>query len=373
MTVVAPLQTPPLYTASPTLTVAGQDRPTLVDRILTMTVEEDTDGLRRLELRLGNWGGGASGNDGGGSGGGIGLALSDRAVLDFGAEITVAIGAGDRAGGVFDGLITAIEERYPLGSPPEMVVLAEDRLQQLRMTRRSRVFADVSDADVISTIAQDHSLTPEVDAQGPTHTQLVQANQTDLAFLRDRVRAVDARVRVDGSTLHVVPREQSTEEVVTLRRGADLRSVTVLADLAHQRTAVHVCGWDIAAKEGIDARADSGAISGEVTDGRSGVDVLGEALGDRVESIVHEGPLTQEEATALAESALRERARRFLTGTVESEGDSRITVGATIGLEGLSPAVSGAYAVTEVSHRFDHAGGYRTVARIQRPWIGGAS
>ena len=38
----------------------------------------------------------------------------------------------------------------------------------------------------IRTIASDHSLTPEIDASGPTHKVLAQVNQSDLAFLRER-------------------------------------------------------------------------------------------------------------------------------------------------------------------------------------------
>jgi len=67
------------------------------------------------------------------------------------------------------------------------------------MTRRTRSFADASDADVMRTVAQDHSLTPDIDVSGPTHKVLTQVNQSDLAFLRERARAVDAEVWVEGT------------------------------------------------------------------------------------------------------------------------------------------------------------------------------
>ncbi len=61
---------------------------------------------------------------------------------------------------IFSGRITGIEARFPEGGAPSLTVLAEDRFQDLRMTRRTRTFTDVSDADVATQIAGDYGLTP---------------------------------------------------------------------------------------------------------------------------------------------------------------------------------------------------------------------
>src|SRR6185312_16453743 len=103
---------------------------------------------------------------------------------------------------IFKGKIMALEAIFPEGQSPEISVLAEDRFQDLRMTRRTRTFSDVSDADVIKQIATDHGLTPEVNIPGPTYKVLAQVNQSDLAFIRDRARSVDAEVWMTGNTLH---------------------------------------------------------------------------------------------------------------------------------------------------------------------------
>src|SRR5260370_28473293 len=56
-------------------------------------------------------------------------------------------------------LFRSIEAEYPQGGGAQVLVLAEDLLQDLRMTRRTRSFEDMSDEDVIRQIAQEHSLT----------------------------------------------------------------------------------------------------------------------------------------------------------------------------------------------------------------------
>ena len=109
----------------------------------------------------------------------------DRSMLDFGKDFEIKL----ESDSIFKGKIMGLEAAFPEGQSPEISVLAEDRFQDLRMTRRTRTFTDVSDADVINQIATDHGLTPEVDVSGPTYKVLAQVNQSDLAFIRDRARA----------------------------------------------------------------------------------------------------------------------------------------------------------------------------------------
>ena len=129
-------------------------------------------------------------------------------------------------------------------------------LQDLRMTRRTRTFADVSDADVMSQIANDHSLSPSVAVTGPTYKVLAQVNQSDLAFLRERARSIDAEVWVDGTTLNAKSRTSRGGTPKELKHGQRAARLQRLADLAMQRTSVAVNGWDVAGKQAIEARGD---------------------------------------------------------------------------------------------------------------------
>lgn len=54
-------------------------------------------------------------------------------------------------------------------------MLAEDCLPDLRTTRRSRHFEQMSDADVMRQIAQEHGLSADIEV-GSAHTVLAQVN-----------------------------------------------------------------------------------------------------------------------------------------------------------------------------------------------------
>jgi uncharacterized protein len=357
-----PSSTSGFYSSRPTIAIGGEAAPALTDGLLHLVVEESTAGLFHCEAAFGNWGSGSEG---------VGFLHFDRRLLDFGRELAVVMGDGDTQAPVFEGRITAIEGRYPRQRPPELQVLAEDRCQDLRMVRRTRTFEDVSDEDVFREIAGEHGLTPELDIEGPTYATLAQVNQSDLAFLRERARAIDAEVWVEGSKLFAQARtRRKAAAPVTLTYGQGLRELNASADLANQRTRLAVGGWDVRAKEGIEEEVDEGAVGVELGGRLSGARVLRDAFGDRPERVVHAVPLSGAEARTLAEARYREIARRFLTAEGIADGDARLKVATEVTLAGLGPLFDGPWYVTSVRHSFDSRNGYLSRFCCERPGLG---
>lgn len=352
---------PAIYAARPTITVGGTEQSALSDGLQALLVEETADGLYRCEMTVSNYGP---------THGSLGYLYFDRQVLDFGKTLKVEAGAGQGRGVIFDGRISAVEARYFAERAPELLVLAEDRLQDLRMTRRTRTFADITDSSLFSQIASAHSLQAQVDVTGSQHTVLAQLNQSDLAFMRERARAVDAELWVEGTQLHVQARGNRRAGNVTLSYHQGLRELVVTADLASQVSGFTVSGWDVQGKQAISHRATESAISGELSGTTSGSAVLSRALGTRDQQIVHALPATASEAQALAEAHYRRVARRFVTGRGVAEGDARLRVGVQLELRELGPMFDGTYDIVRAAHTFDTARGFRSEFTVERPGIG---
>lgn len=351
------------FPSRPAFLVDGAEVTGLAEGLLSLSITEDTGGLFRCEACFGNWGATADG---------VGFLYFDRDLLEFGKSLTIEMGDGDTRAPVFEGRIMALEGRFPRQRPPELQVLAEDRCQDLRMTRRTRSFEDVNDTEVFERIAGEHGLRAEIDVDGPDYRTLAQVNQSDLAFLRERARAIDAEVWIEGDALFAQARERRRAVAeVTLTYGRGLREIEVIADLADQRTAVAVSGWDVSAKEGIAEVAAEDAIRSELNGGTSGASVLSATFGERPEQIVHSVPLTGSEALAVAEANYRTLARRFLCGEAVAEGDARIKVATHVVLGGLGPLFDGIYYVTRVCHTFDGKNGFLSRLSVERPGLGG--
>lgn len=349
------------YAAQPSIQLDGTDTPNLSSGLLNLMVEETTAGLCRCEATFGNWGNYQ---------GSVGFLYFDRQVLDFGKSLAVRAGDSDASAKIFDGHITGLEAQFPQNRPPQLIVLAEDRFQDLRMTRRTRSFDDVSDRDVLNTIASEHGLQADLDVSGPTHRVLTQLNLSDLAFIRERASAIDAEVWVDGAVLYARQRASRHVGDVTLTYGQGLLEISLLADLAGQRTSLVVTGWDIGAKEAVEHEAAEDVLRPELNGHQSGASILESAFGRRVERVVHLAPQDASEARALAEGEFRRIARRFIVGHGVAEGDGRIHVGTKLDLQGLGPLFEGPFYVADVRHSFDRRTGFRTHFKVERPGLG---
>jgi hypothetical protein len=281
MATAAPAPAPGLFAARPRIDVEGRAAPALSDSLQALSVDEQVDGMMRCEATFANWGP---------RGGGVGFQYFDRSLIEFGKSLDIEAGAGQSSGVVFKGRIMAIEGRYLRDRSPEIAVLAEDRLQDLRMTRRTRTFENLSDSSLVQQIAAAHGLQATVDVSGPTHKVLAQVNQSDLAFLRERARAVDAELWVDGKQLHVQARGRRSGATVALQLGAGLYEFSVMADLSGQVSGFTVAGWDVSGKQAVSFRASDSTISSELSGMDGGSTVLAAAIGQRDQQVVHEMP-----------------------------------------------------------------------------------
>lgn len=351
---------PGIHSARPTINVAGEDDAVLAASLQQLEIVETIQGLFRCEAVFANWGARNGGGD---------YLYFDRAKLEFGKALKVKLAADL----LFDGRIMALEAAFPEAAPPELTVLVEDRFQDLRMARRTRTFSDVSDADVIRQIAGDHGLSPDVRVNGPSYKVLVQVNQSDLAFVRERARAIDAELWMDGATLHAVSRASRRNGSLELTHGHQLRSFTALADLATQRTSVSANGWDVAGKSALQHEASDSVISSELNGDTSGVSILKSALGERKEALAHTVPLNSQEAQAIAESYFKLCARRFVVGRGTAETQAKLRVGTVVDLKNLGSLFNGNYYVVEVRHRFDSEKGLRTEFTAERAGLGPAN
>ena len=346
-----------VYSARPTVRVDTQEYPKVTELLISVVMTEQEGGMSSLELRVSNV---ASDPQGGAD-----LAFEEDDILRLGAAI--AIYGGDETGPqeIFQGTISGLEAEFSPDGPPELVVLAEDVFQRARMQRRTATHEDVSIADLGNSLAASLSLTPVITGFTENIGTQVQLNESDLAFLRRILVRNDGDMQVVGDELHLSPRGAQTLEL----HGQLIRT-RVTADLAHQVTEVTVSGWD--APEGRRVtRSSNGAHSGPGS-GRTGAQVLRDAIAERSHHIGHLAITNEEEAQALADAAYDHRARRFVCVEGTAEGNPALRVGTEVTLSGLGPRFDNTYYVVRACHRWDVERGYETDFEAECAFLGGA-
>jgi phage protein D len=345
---------PPLLVgARPVISIDGQEDSALMRDLIRLETRADSNGVDELDAVFLNFGAAEGASS-------PGFVHFDRGRLDFGKSIAIAFNVGGARETVFDGSINAIGALYPEQRPPELTILAEDQLARLRLKRRSRAFEQSSDADMLNQLVQDAGLRADVQADGPSHTQRLQVGQSELALLRERARALDARITLRDGAVTVTTRSDGARPV-TLTRLNELIRFELKADLAEQRSAVRVHGWDIAGKQAITEEAGTDAARAAAEgQGRTGAEIVREAWGEAPEDLHLDAPASTDEARRLAEARMRHRARNFIRGRGITRGTPTLRVGGRVELLDLGAWFSGVWEVTAVRHSFDQAAGYRT-------------
>jgi uncharacterized protein len=350
----------PVTVVAPVFDVDGEVVGELARDCIRLEVCEGIEGLRTLQAHFLAAGGGALGPQ-------DQLLHLDGSTVDLGSAVKVALGPDHQRRFVFDGQASGIELILGDGDTPVVAVHAEDALMRLRMTRRMRTYSQVTDAEIAAELAGEHGLQADVDADGPRYDVVQQANQSDLAFLRERARLLQAELWCTGRTLHFRSREARQGTEVTLVRGAELLCARIVADLAHQRSEVVVTGWDAGLKELIDERAGPDVVEAEVTGGRIGARLVATALGDSTTLRVREAALTAEEAGAWARAEMLRRGRRFVCVTGTTNGTPDLVVGSRLTLRLVGEPFEGdGYYVSHVRHTFDLRQGFRTRFEAER-------
>ena len=339
-----------IYSARPTVLVDTKTHALVTELITGMEMTEQEGGMCALELRLSNVASDPSGR--------ADFAFEDNAILKLGSRLVVYAGDENAPREIFQGSITGLESAFVADGPPELIVLAEDAFQQARMTRRTKVHDGLSLADLAKGLAGKLGLTLVVTGLTENIGTQVQLNESDLAFLRRLLARYHADLQVVGKELHVSPVGDVKRGDVELMMYSQLLEARVLADLAHQVTAITVTGWDADRGEKIN-ESSRGAQNGPGR-GRTGAAVLQQAAGARSEHVPEPAATTATEARALAAAAFDERARRFLTLDATADGNPSIRVGAHVKITGTGPRFDNTYYVTRATHVFDLVTGYRT-------------
>jgi phage protein D len=350
-----------IFSARPTVRIAGQEDERVTSLLAGMKMEESEGGLSRLELRVSNWV--ATG------GGRAELAFNASSTLKLGAALAVYAGDESAPREIFQGKVSALEMVCNYGAPPELVVLAEDALTAARRHRQTKVYENMTPADVANAIAGDLGLTPSVSGLSSPQGTWVQLDETSLGFLRRLLARFDADLQVVGQRLQVSPRKDVQRGTVDLTLYSQLARVRITADLADQATAVSVAGWN--ATDGSAVHHEASAISNAGPgQGRSGLEWSREAFGARSEHLPAPAVFSDDEARAVAEAALDLRARRFVRAEGLAEGNAQLRVGSSVRLAGISPQFDNTYYVVRACHLFDMTQGYRTEFSAECAYLG---
>jgi len=259
---------------------------------------------------------------------------------------------------LFDGEIVELELEFR-SSTQRLIVRAMDRLHRLTRGRHVRSFVNVSDSDLVEKMAAESELQAETDAPGEIHEYVFQNNETNLAFLQRRARALGCQLYAEGKTLHFV-QPDLTSEPVALKWGETLTEFLPRLTTLDQVRSVTVRGWDPTTRQEVIGQIDDGKRTSALGESRAGAELVSEAFQAEPALYVTRTVRSQGEAENLARSIADARAERAIEAEGVCTGQPGVRAGARIRLEAVGDRFGGTYSVTTASHRYTPDEGYST-------------
>ena len=292
--------------------------------------------------------------------------VDDTNLFSVGNAIQLKLGYAGQTDALFVGEITGLEPEFGVERLPNLVVRGFDRLHRLQRGRKTRTFTQQKDSDLASQIANEAGLTPDVKDSSVTHEYVVQANQTDLEFLRMRASRINYEVGVDDKTLLFKPARNGESAIFTLAPSDGLLEFRPRLTSLGQANEVSVRGWSVKDKDKVIGQSRTGDEVSKMAGQKTGPANAASAFGGAVQ-VLSAWPVTsQAEADQIAKARLNDLALDYITGEGICYGRTDVRGGVVIDIQGIGKRFSGSYYITGVSHRYTSRRGYFTHFAVRR-------
>jgi phage protein D len=290
----------------------------------------------------------------------------DEETFAIGKEVQVKMGYNGDLATLLKGEITALEPEFFSTRETQITVRGYDRLHRLLRERKTRTFLRRRDSEIASQIAFDAGLTARVEDSRIPRDYVIQANQTDLDFLRERARLVNFEIAIDDWNLKFRPVGNNNTDVLELSFDDFLVEFFPRLSAFGQVGAVNVRGWNPKAKKEVVGK--SRPLGGDSTMGGSlpGSFVAERAFGSALYTLTSQPVMEVAEAQGIADARLSQRGLGFVTGDGVCLGLTDLRAGIVIIIKSIGTRFSGPYYVTSAAHRLDERNGYRTHFSVKR-------
>lgn len=282
------------------------------------------------------------------------LDWTDGADVQEGAPIKISLGWTESGEPVFAGEVLGVELELGSRAPARVTLRGHDRLHRLARARKTRAFIQKCDSEIADDLAREHGMRLAGPRTSVVHPYVMQADQTDLAFLRARARPLGFTVRAEDKQLIFAPRALADDPAVTATHGDNLLEFFARTSLLGLVGAAEARGWDPVAHEPLTAIADR--VAAKMGGRTLGVADADAAFKSQRTSVQGAPIVVAADAAAAAAAELEATALEYLTCEGRMIGAAALRPGDTLAVAGVGQRFSGTYWLTRVVHRYGRDG-----------------
>jgi uncharacterized protein len=303
---------------------------------------------------------------------------SDGDLFREGSSVRIALGYVDDLEDMIEGEITKITPTFPQDGIPTVAIEGNTLLHRLNGSHNTRTFQGVSDKAIVEKIAQEANL--QADAEDPQvkYEYVMQPNQTDLEFLRERARKLHFEILVQDKKL-IFRRSQEqqtnsytliwahTQKAIAMGSNAlPLSTFSLQMNASKPATSVQTRSYDPASKQALVSNAGPSDQTSAMGGKKKGGDVTNDAYKRERKHVHVTTPFgSQSECDEHAKAAYNNQAMGLVSGTAETIGVPKLRGGQIVTLLGVGLRFEGDYLIDEATHNIG-SDGYKTSLTVKR-------
>lgn len=289
------------------------------------------------------------------------FALSESDELAFGAEIEILLGYNRSEETVFKGVLVKQQLQVTRSGQSRLVIYSRDASYRMALSERSAHYANMTDSDVISLLAGNHSVEADVETTSVAHTDVVQMRQSDWDFMLQRAERNGLAVLTQDGQLSIKA-FQPDAPGAQITFGRNVISVDLQQDAQYQFTSTQAKAWSSANQE-VEAQDGSASLAepGDTASAR-----LASLAGGDERILSADGDVAATDLLNWANAAANRQQLAKVLGTVTIQGTPAIRQGDWVELAGFGKRFNGSAFVGGVMHAVSR-GNWLTTVQIGMP------
>ena len=302
----------------------------------------------------------------------------DADLFREGSSVKIALGYVDDLQDMIEGEITQISPSFPQDGIPTVAIEGHTLFHRLQGTNNTRTFQSVSDKDIVEKIAQEANLQADAEDTQIQYDYVMQPNQTDLEFLRERARRLHFEILVQNKKLIFRKSQEQTSKTYTLvwahaqmavamdSNTLPLSTFNLQMNASKPATSVETRSYDPMSKQAFVSKAGPSDQTSTMGGTQRAGNVSNDAFKRERKHVHVVTPFgSQSECDEHAKASYNNQAMGLVSGTAETIGVPDLRGGQIIALLGVGRRFEGDYRIDEATHVIG-GDGYKTTLNVKR-------
>jgi len=264
-----------------------------------------------------------------------------------GAEIVINAGYNSDETAIFRG--TLMKQSLKIRDGVSLLIVeCKDPCVKLTLGRKSKLYYDMTDSEVVEEIIQNAGLQADLEATNVQHAELIQYQATDWDFILTRMQHFGLVCLADNGKLTFAKPNTEAEELFSVAYGATLLDLDAEIDARHHFEGIDATSWNPTEQVMSEVDAQGNTIR---TPGNFEYSELAQVFGQDLDKLITAGAYKEDFLQQWADAKMLFNQLAKVRGRARFSGVATVKPNTTLIFDGLGDRFNGKVFVSGVVHQ----------------------